>query len=62
MMLFMVKNKIKGKTHKSISLFSFYVPRVATKLVPFTLKQVMEYGFCLEHISNSCFHVICKMK
>jgi len=62
MMLFMVENKIRRKAHKSISLFSFYVPRVATKLVPFTLEQVMEYVFCLEHISNSCFHVICKVK
>jgi hypothetical protein len=43
----MVENKTRRKAHKSISLFSFYVPRVATKLVPFTLEQVMEYVFVL---------------
>jgi hypothetical protein len=43
----MVENKRKRKAHKSISLFSFYVPMVATKLVPFTLEQVMEYVFVL---------------
>jgi hypothetical protein len=47
MMLFMVGNKRRKKAHKSISLFSFYVPMVATKLVPFTLEQVIKYIFVL---------------